>query len=73
MPDGAGLGGDAVMSLVAGVQACGQPGELCRSPACLHTPARALFLSQVRGHVPSVGRHAQPGPIVSECFAWRLA
>jgi len=28
-----------------------------------------LFLSQVRAHVPSVGGHAQPGFIVSECLA----
>ena len=63
MPDGSGLGGDAVMSLVSGVQACGWAGGGCRSLACLHTPARALFLSQVRVHVPSVGSHAQPEPL----------
>ena len=69
MPDGSGLGCDAVMPLVAGVQACCQSGGVCRSSACLRTPDRALFLSQVRAHVPSVGGHAQPGFIVSECFA----
>ena len=55
--------GDAVMPLVLGVQACGRADGGWRSPAALHKPGRVLFLSQVRVHVPSVGRHAQPEPL----------
>jgi len=69
VPDGPGLGGDAVTRLVAGVKACGRADGGWRSLAGWHTPGRALFLSQVRGCTPSVGSHAQPGLIVSECFA----
>ena len=69
MPEGSGLGGDAVIRQVSGVQVCGRPDGGCRSLVGRHMPGRALFLSQVRGRTPSVGSHAQPGLIVSECFA----